>query len=212
MKKDWFVSLKMVAVTILMAVFLAGCSFLSAGLSGEDARAEFVLQAAVISGTSRLIDSDADRRDEVLKIANTIDDYLEKNPEGRAADVGLLLSENIPWDKLTQEEKLLTNGLIVLVTEEVKGQIEKGVVPADILVYLKTIVKWVKQTASVAYVEPGSVGGTAIGGGSSGVMAHEGHRDYPALAMFTAEQKGLGLGLPSAPGVAHALADKRPGI
>lgn len=204
--------------------FLSGCSFLQGGLSGDDARAELVLRAAVISGTSRLIDGDAARRDEVLRIAGTISDYLEKNPEGRAADVGALLKNNIPWDKLTNEEKLLTSSLIIYVQEEVARQIEQGVVPGDILVYLETIVKWVTQTASVVYVAD-------IGGGSSGVpllVFDEGHRDAASSilvmgeghlagecfnATFTAEKEVLYQAL-TAGGQSAALAamDRRPAI
>ena len=204
--------------------FLSGCSFLQGGLSGDDARAELVLRAAVISGTSRLIDGDAARRDEVLRIAGTISDYLEKNPEGRAADVGVLLKNNIPWDKLTNEEKLLTSSLIIYVQEEVARQIEQGVVPGDILVYLETIVKWVTQTASVVYVAD-------TGGGSGGYLLlvfHEGQRDaaVPMLvlseghladenfnAMFTAGKEVLYQAL-TAGGQSAALAamDRRPAI
>lgn len=137
----------MPALAALAVIVLSGCSFLQSGLDGEDQRSELITKSIVGTGTIRLIDGDAAKQTRIIDTADTILDYMEKNPEGRAADIAELVKDSIPWSKLTAEENYLITTLLAVVQADIEQQIQDGVVSEELLLRVKTIVKWVRDAA-----------------------------------------------------------------
>lgn len=138
------------AIISAALLIIVGCSLLGGGLSKEDKRSELVTKAIVATGTVRLIDGDLSKKERIIDVAETIKQYVKKNPEGRAADVGELLNDNIPWEKLTVEENYLVTSLLSVVQTDIESRIREGVVSADLMLRVRTIVKWVLNAAEGA--------------------------------------------------------------
>lgn len=162
MKKEHFVRRALRPLLIAVVVLLSGCSLLQSGLSGEDPRSELVTKAVVVSGTIRIIDGDAARRDEVVKIADTILQYMEKNPEGRAAEIGELVKDTIPWSKLTPEENYLVTTLLAVVQTDIEQKISEGAVSAETLLRVKAVVLWVKGAATSLTIPEENIDGPLV--------------------------------------------------
>lgn len=145
MQRLW-VSMKFALLALVMAV-LPACASIQGAFTGENKGAELVLKATVVTGTAKLIDGEAERREEVLRVAHNIDNYLSKNPEGRAGEIVQIIWDFIPVDKLSENDAFLIAALLDTIQDDIQYQIEKGLVPEDVSLRARTFVRWVIQAA-----------------------------------------------------------------
>jgi hypothetical protein len=130
---------------LLMAFLLVGCTTFKNVFNNVDERAARVVVTVAVMD---VVNKNPEYKGRILEITKQTREYVSKAPEGRATDIMDVVNKQIRWEKLTAEQSLLVNVILVSVEVELHKRIADGGLSPDAQLKVIQIIDWIEQAAS----------------------------------------------------------------
>ena len=129
---------------LLIAIALGGCST----INESPALASVVVKSATLK-----VIEDADfpsyRAERVVRYATQAKDLLSGGPQTTVSALAAAVRASIQWDELETSDKLLVDGLIAFIQEELEQRVSKGMLDADQQLAVSKVLDWVIEAAAM---------------------------------------------------------------
>lgn len=128
----------------IIAVALPACATMKtlfSPSSQHSATARVVVQVAVFN----LITEKPEYKEKILAITKTVKAYLDEKPSASVTAVVGLVNEQIHWDKLKPDERMLVQTLMAVVEMNLTEKVNDKTLPADLKVTVGQLISWIES-------------------------------------------------------------------
>lgn len=120
-----------------MLAGMIGC----AAIADHQATAKLTIQYA----TLKYIDGDQDKAQRVARIAAEAKGFVLAGAS--LDDVEAAVRARIPWDQLDDADKVLVNGLLDAIREELEFRVQHQLLDPDQVMAVSAVIAWVEEAA-----------------------------------------------------------------
>jgi hypothetical protein len=137
----------MIALLIIAMFSLQGCQAIKSVFSGEN---DTTLRIAVYTAVDSMIKATPEYRERILELTADSKQFIAANPEAKAADIIGSVREEIKWEKLTPNQSVIAETLLIVIQEEIRERIEGRTISDTSRTRVIQIITWIEQAAMAA--------------------------------------------------------------
>ena len=140
---------------MLVTFFLAGCSILSKITAPQNATAsKLVIQIATMKAIEAKGNPKA-RAQKIIEMADYANSLITADSSTTMDIVANGIKSKLDFSSMTLSDQLIATDLIDAVKHQIEKQVSAGALSPSQVVELKTVIGWIKETASL-YVTSGA--------------------------------------------------------
>lgn len=136
-----------IALLITAMFSLQGCQAIKEVFSGEN---DTTLRIAVYASVDSLIKTTPEYRERILDLTSQTKQFISANPQAKAVDIVSVARDEIKWDKLTPNQTVIAETLLIVIQEEIRERIEGRTISDTSRTRVVEMIGWIEQAAMAA--------------------------------------------------------------